>query len=31
MLVTGAFSKLLAPGIFSVFQNRYNETPLIGE
>lgn len=31
MMVTGSFSKLLAPGIFEIFDNRYNEVPLIGE
>lgn len=31
MIVTGTFSRLLAPGIFTVFQAKYDETPLIGD
>jgi len=31
MLVTGTYSKFLAPGLFKVFDNKYNEVPLIGD
>lgn len=31
MLVTGNYSKFLAPGIFRVFDNKYREVPLIGD
>lgn len=31
MIVTGNFAKLLAPGIFYLFNNKYEEVPLIGD
>lgn len=31
MLVTGNYSKFLAPGLFRVFDNKYNEVPLTGD
>lgn len=31
MIVTGNFSRLLAPGLFYLFNNKYEEVPLIGD
>ena len=31
MIVTGSFARMLAPGLYYLFDNIYNESPLIGD